>query len=266
MSHRLTSTRTAPRRRPDVGRRKRRTDGVTPTPAAVVSRTAPISLATEITREHEAACRAVRSGLAHARRAGDLLLEVKAGLEHGVWLPWLAEHCPTIAARTAQAYMRIAQRWPELEATKASRVADLPMRQALALLADAREQPDAHDAHPMVRLAEHLDALCDEADRDEVELDHHHANYSVDRPLPRGRAARIAELTQVMSDIGELTRLRDRAFFRKLRAERVVGMLLHEAAAAGWTWASVVLAMDDGAFGAFLDLCEARIAEVETAS
>jgi hypothetical protein len=49
-------------------------------------------------------------------------------------LPWLKANVK-FSERTAQAYMRVAKRWPELE-TKAQHVADLPYREALKCLAD----------------------------------------------------------------------------------------------------------------------------------
>ena len=103
------------------------------------------ALAAQITAAHADACRAAQSAIAHARRAGGFLIEAKAGLGHGSWLSWLAEHCPTIAERTAQAYMRVARDWPTLEA-KAQRVADLPLRDALALLAEGAESHVEDDA------------------------------------------------------------------------------------------------------------------------
>ena len=94
-----------------------------------------IDAARIILHEHEAAIAAGRSALEHARRCGDLLHQAKAAIPHGAWLPWLAEHCPMLPARTAQVYMRIAARWSAIEANT-QRVADLPLREALALLAD----------------------------------------------------------------------------------------------------------------------------------
>ena len=103
-------------------------------------------LAVEIIVEHEAALKAVRSGLEHARRAGELLIEAKAAQEHGAWLPWLAEHCPAISERVAQMYMRVAQRWPELEAAaNAKHVSHLPLRAALLMLAEPRQAMPADD-------------------------------------------------------------------------------------------------------------------------
>ena len=48
----------------------------------------------------------------HARLAGVLLLEVKAKLEHGQFLPWLEQHV-LFTARTAQRYMAIAAPTPK---------------------------------------------------------------------------------------------------------------------------------------------------------
>ncbi len=101
-------------------------------------------LAVEINDAHEAACLAASSALEHARRCGELLLAAKAERGHGEWLPWLAANCPDLPARTAQSYTRLARKWPELEA-KTQRVADLPLRDALKLLAGPREAHNSGD-------------------------------------------------------------------------------------------------------------------------
>lgn len=104
---------------------------------AIVEAAVPASVSAEIRIEHEAACRAMRSGLEHARRAGALLNQAKAAVPHGQWLPWLAANCPDISLRVAQMYMRVAARWPELEArANTKRVSHLSIRDAVALLAE----------------------------------------------------------------------------------------------------------------------------------
>jgi Protein of unknown function (DUF3102) len=96
-------------------------------------------LAARIRAEHAAAASALRRGAEHAMNAGDLLIEAKARLKHGQWLPWLAEHC-SISERTAQLYMRLAKARPEIEANT-QHVADLSLRAATAALApDERER------------------------------------------------------------------------------------------------------------------------------
>ena len=90
-------------------------------------------LAAAINAEHQAAERTARTAVDHARAAGDKLLQAKAQVDHGQWLPWLSANCPDIAVRTAQAYMRLAGNWGTLE-TKYATVAYLPINDALKLL------------------------------------------------------------------------------------------------------------------------------------
>jgi hypothetical protein len=98
-------------------------------------------LAARIQAEHEASALSLRRGAEHAFKAGELLIEAKATLQHGQWLPWLREHCG-ISERTAQLYMRCAKNRPEIEAANAQLIADLTLNEAAALLmlsADVRK-------------------------------------------------------------------------------------------------------------------------------
>jgi N6-adenosine-specific RNA methylase IME4 len=96
------------------------------------------SLAEQINVEHEACVGGLRESVQHALAAGRLLIEAKDKVAHGQWLPWLKENC-RCSTRTAQAYMRVARQWPELEA-KAQGLAHLTFEDALGLLAQpARE-------------------------------------------------------------------------------------------------------------------------------
>ncbi len=90
-------------------------------------------LAAAINADHAAAERTARKALDHARAAGDKLLQAKAQVDHGQWLPWLSAHCPDVAVRTAQAYMRLAGNWGTLEA-KYAESAYLSIDAALKLL------------------------------------------------------------------------------------------------------------------------------------
>jgi hypothetical protein len=101
-------------------------------------------LAKEINHEHEQFDRTIRAGLAHARRAGELLIEAKAQIPHGGWLNWLRDNCPQVSPRTAQQYMQVHSRWGEL-AGKCETVAHLTFREALQLLAEPRQE-NAEDA------------------------------------------------------------------------------------------------------------------------
>jgi len=77
-----------------------------------------------------------KGALVKAREAGDALREAKEQLPHGGWGAWLRANFAG-SVRTAQLYMQVSTRWAELEA-KAQRVADLPLRQAAALLEPPR--------------------------------------------------------------------------------------------------------------------------------
>jgi hypothetical protein len=58
-------------------------------------------LASRIQEEHQASTVAARRSLSHAIRCGELLLEAKAQIKHGQWLPWLKKQC-AIPPGTAQ--------------------------------------------------------------------------------------------------------------------------------------------------------------------
>jgi hypothetical protein len=119
-------------------------------------------LARAIEREHQAARRAARTALEHAMECGRLLIEAKAQVGHGGWLPWLEANC-TLRPRTAQAYMRLARELPKLPEQEAQRVADSSVRDAIAQLSK-----QAHDlaALPEAAAAGVLEAAADERLRD----------------------------------------------------------------------------------------------------
>jgi hypothetical protein len=73
------------------------------------------ALAAQINAEHDECTAAFKRGLDHAMRAGDLLIQAKALVGHGKWLPWFREHCPYMSERTAQVYMRLARHRTQVE-------------------------------------------------------------------------------------------------------------------------------------------------------
>ena len=97
------------------------------------------TLAASINEEHRLVVTTVRSGLEHARRAGDLLAEAKEQVPHGEWLPWLAANC-AVSERQAQNYMRIASRWDVLKNETRCGFGELSLRAALAILAEPAER------------------------------------------------------------------------------------------------------------------------------
>ena len=96
------------------------------------------ALAAGIRYEVEAAEADFQSAVAHALRAGELLIEAKAQVRHGDWLSWLKENCP-LGEREAQNYIRLAR--------NPKRVADLPsVRGAIAELTAPKPDPDPADS------------------------------------------------------------------------------------------------------------------------
>ena len=91
-------------------------------------------IAIALNKEHVAVGTAINAGLDHARRAGQLLIEAKARLSHGKWLPWLHANFAG-SRRTAQVYIRIASKYSEL-AANAQQSAHLSQRDALDLLTE----------------------------------------------------------------------------------------------------------------------------------
>jgi Protein of unknown function (DUF3102) len=157
-------------------------------------------LAARIRTEHEAATAFLKSGLERAINAGNLLIEAKAQLAHGQWLPWLAEHCQ-LPERTAQAYMRVARSFGKLDEEKRNAVADLSFRDALNSLASTglilkQLPPESYDrALASVEDHEHAETWRHAVRR--IRIEDRRARYSLETPpsmLPsaKGRKIRVA--------------------------------------------------------------------------
>ena len=93
------------------------------------------NLGTEINDTHALAQQHAGEAIKHALRCGELLIEAKAKVPHGQWLPWLRQNI-AFSDRTAQGYMRIAQRVPR---QIRNGVADLSVRGVLQDLATPRK-------------------------------------------------------------------------------------------------------------------------------
>ena len=89
-------------------------------------------LTARINEEHAQCEAAARTALEHAFKVGELLVEAKAQVSHGQWVPWVEANC-SFSTRTAQGYMRVFSRRAEL--SKTQRAAPLSLRGALAVLA-----------------------------------------------------------------------------------------------------------------------------------
>jgi len=97
-------------------------------------------LAQNANSEHRAVMDCVRDGLDHAMECGRLLAEARTQVPHGRWLPWLRDNFAA-SVRTAQGYIRLHERQDQLP--NAQRVAHLPVREALALLAEPKTSDTA---------------------------------------------------------------------------------------------------------------------------
>ena len=78
-------------------------------------------LASQINEQHIRAVEHAGKAVEHARQCGELLIKAKAPLDHGGWLPWIADNCQ-FSERTVQAYMRGAKNWTAI--SKSAAVAD----------------------------------------------------------------------------------------------------------------------------------------------
>ncbi len=102
----------------------------------------------DLAREINAAHNDVRFHLTSAVRraidAGRALIEAKAILPHGRWLPWLKDNCQA-SERTAQLYMRLAGLVREMPETEGE-LAELTLGQAHNFLVEAKRKRWTSDA------------------------------------------------------------------------------------------------------------------------
>ena len=98
-------------------------------------------LANEINQAHAACKSAAQSMVEHAIHAGLGLINAKAQCAHGEWGHWIEVNC-RFSARTARAYMQLATKYPHLDEERRQRVAEVPYRQALQMLAPPKDEPE----------------------------------------------------------------------------------------------------------------------------
>jgi hypothetical protein len=133
-------------------------------------------LAAQINQAHDMASRSAQAAISHAIAVGEGLIEAKALVGHGEWLPWLSENFD-FSERTAQKYIRLAKHRDEVQSNtketsylaidealkhigKANpqRVADLPIREGApsepALQAEWDRQREEHKAQMPAFVAE----------------------------------------------------------------------------------------------------------------
>lgn len=112
-----------------------------------------------------------RATVAAAIRAGEALIEAKAAVTHGAWLPWLAENFPA-SRDTAANYMRLAEnveRVPHLAAAGS-------MREALALVAGPPRGPrdsDPESGSPASKFPGQTDLVTDATPEGVIQVTHY---------------------------------------------------------------------------------------------
>jgi hypothetical protein len=119
-------------------------------------------LAARIKAEHNAVSTALTDSLRHAIACGEALIEAKALVAHGGWLPWLSEHCQ-LSERSCQLYMRVAKNRAEIENEIRNDVADLTLSEAAGLLVLSsdvrklfrfvRDADNLHDPEEIIKVA-----------------------------------------------------------------------------------------------------------------
>jgi len=198
-------------------------------------------LAAQINAEHESAFGKAREALEHARRAGELLLQVKAEVGHGGFQVWIAEHCD-FTARQAQRYMTVSENWAAIVA-KYDTVSHLTLRGALKLI-------DCSATSELER-AERFGAECDRVKRD-ARFRLQAAERIMDDP--------VASLQELIDAEHQANRVTHDLCRIEIQAAREIGRLLIELKALTKLNESDLLAvLNDGSL-----IAELESAEVES--
>jgi len=97
------------------------------------------AIAKTIAEAHKEFLALAGRSLAKAKGIGDLLVEAKSMVARGDWSAWLEAWFPG-SERSAQGYMRLSNRWEEIE-TKSAETADLTIDAAMKFLAKPKPEP-----------------------------------------------------------------------------------------------------------------------------
>jgi hypothetical protein len=104
-------------------------------------------LAATANEAHSRAQTYFEKGVAQAIEAGEALIAAKTQVAHGVWGAWLARNF-SASAKTAQTYMRLARRLPELDDEKRNAVAEMSIRNAIVAVEEPRRISKKHEKLP----------------------------------------------------------------------------------------------------------------------
>jgi len=110
---------------------------------SAVDKTLLSDLCSQINNHHKRALNLANSSLEYALKCGQALVDAKAQLSHGEWIPWLRDNCPDICTRQVQRYMRLAENWPQIQAKREVHPEEmLTVSGALALISDKVAGPN----------------------------------------------------------------------------------------------------------------------------
>lgn len=122
----------------------RRAEGAAVLTAIGAESPRPSSAAPDLAAAINDAVRAAQQHAASAVQAavcaGALLVQAREAIPFGEWDAWLRQHVD-VAPRTARAYMQLSKRLGEMSAEDRQRVAELPLRQAMAAITTPAEAP-----------------------------------------------------------------------------------------------------------------------------
>jgi Protein of unknown function (DUF3102) len=105
-------------------------------------------LAAQIKAEFAKHLRKSRESVAHAIRAGELLIQAKRAVGHGEWEDWLRRNVG-FSDRTARLYMQLADRVAKMSPAKRQRAADLSQRRVLEQIG-RNERSVEHYSPPII--------------------------------------------------------------------------------------------------------------------
>ena len=112
------------------------------------------TLANKINHAHADTLTAARTTLEHARRVGDLLIEAKAAVPHGEWLPWMKENV-TFSVATAGRYVKVAANWDQVNLSSVTNLTE-----ATALLTEPNAKKNGKKKRRRSRYEElHVDPI-----------------------------------------------------------------------------------------------------------
>ena len=106
---------------------------------------------------HQQVQESLRNALVYAWKAGGILSQVRSSLPHGEWTPWLSANFQG-TPQTARGYMRISDRWDEIESALDANP-NLSLRRGLKILSSPNTAPSTDPRDVLEEIFAHAVAL-----------------------------------------------------------------------------------------------------------